>query len=190
MRHRKKGRKLGRTSAHRKAMLRNLVCNLFATPAEESNPRRVTTTIPKAKEARRLAERVITLGKRGTLHARRRALTLLQNKRIVKRVFEEIAPLYNDRLGGYTRILRLPKWRLGDGTDLCYFELVSEAVEPAATEPVAPKRTAEDQPATGAPQEQPAQQPAPEAAEPQEDAAQDEAEPQADSPKPDEEPPS
>lgn len=153
MRHRKKGRKLGRTSAHRKAMLRNLVCNLFVVAPKEDHPRRVTTTVPKAKEARRLAERAITLGKRGTLHARRRALALLQNKRVVKLVFEKIAPLYNGRVGGYTRILRLPKWRMGDGTDLCYFELVAGAVEPTAAEPVAPRGATEEQ-ATGATLEQ------------------------------------
>jgi len=180
MRHRKKGRKLGRTSAHRKAMLRNMVCNLFSVEAGEDQPRRVTTTIPKAKEARRLAERAITLGKRGTLHARRRALSLLQNKRVVKALFEVIAPLYTDRNGGYTRILRLPKWRLGDGTDLCYFELVGEAVQPTAAEPVAPRRTTSDQtPATGAPQEEPSADEATDQAAPQEEEQTDSSEPQA-----------
>jgi large subunit ribosomal protein L17 len=141
MRHRKKGRKLGRTAAHRKAMVRNLVCNLFLAEPKEDGPRRVTTTVPKAKEARRVAERAITLGKKATLHARRRALTLLGSKRVVKTLFENIAPLYNDRNGGYTRIVRLARSRLGDGADLCYFELVSEALEAAAKapEPVAPR---------------------------------------------------
>jgi large subunit ribosomal protein L17 len=134
-------------------MLRNLVCSLFgAEPEGDDAPRRVTTTVPKAKEARRLAERCITLGKRGTLHARRRALALLGSKSVVKLLFEEIAPLYNDRNGGYTRILRLPKWRLGDGADLCYFELVAEAA-PSAAEPVAPKVAAAPEPRTGAPGE-------------------------------------
>ena len=151
MRHRKQGRKLGRTAAHRRAMVRNLICNLFLTTPGDDQPRRVTTTLPKAKEARRLAERVITLGKRGTLHARRRALALLQNKRVVKLLFEEIAPVYNDRPGGYTRILRLPKWRLGDGADLCYFELVAEPLEAAAAEPVAPKVALREEPQTGSP---------------------------------------
>lgn len=154
MRHRKSGRKLGRTSAHRRAMLRNLVCSLFSLETEGDAPRRVTTTLPKAKEARRFAERLITLGKRGTLHARRRALSLLQNKGAVKLLFEKIAPLYNGRNGGYTRILRLPKWRLGDGADLCYFELVTGEVEPKAKEqePLAPAITTTE-PATGAPDE-------------------------------------
>ena len=141
---------MGRTAAHRRAMLRNMVCNLMVVDTEGGKPRRITTTVPKAKEARRLAERLITLGKRGTLHARRRALTLLQDKAVVKLLFEEIAPLYNDRNGGYTRILRIPKWRRGDGADLCYFELVSEAVEaaPKPEEPVAPKVTTSEEPET------------------------------------------
>lgn len=151
MRHRKKGRKLGRTPAHRKAMVRNLVCSLLRTEPEGDGPHRVTTTVPKAKEARRLAERVITLGKRATLHARRRALTLLQSKAVVKLLFEDIAPLYNDRNGGYTRILRLPVSRRGDAAELCYFELVAEPVEEAPKEPVAPKVTAQAPP-TGAPE--------------------------------------
>ena len=142
MRHRKEGRKLNRTAAHRKAMLRNLVCSLFLLePKKEGAPRRVTTTVPKAKEARRVAERAITLGKKATLHARRQALALLANKRAVKTLFEDIAPLFSSRNGGYTRILRLTKTRVGDAAPLCYLELVSEPVAPAgkAAEPVAPK---------------------------------------------------
>jgi len=150
-------------------MLRNMVCNLMlAEPeGEDGGPRRVTTTLPKAKEARRLAERIITLGKRGTLHARRRALALLQNKAVVKLVFEEIAPLYSDRNGGYTRILRLPKCRLGDGADLCYFELVAEAVEAASKveEPVAPRVAASEAPPTGAPEDSQDEAPADESEE-------------------------
>ena len=140
MRHRRKVKKLGRTAAHRKAMLRNLVCSLFLLKPKEERPRRVTTTIPKAKEARRVAERAITLGKRATLHARRQAITLLGRKGVVKTLFDDIAPLYNGRFGGYTRIIRLGKSRLGDGAELCYLELVSEPVEAAArpAEPVAP----------------------------------------------------
>ena len=154
MRHRKQGRKLGRTAAHRRAMVRNLVCSLMLAEPEGDGPHRITTTLPKAKEARRLAEKIITLGKRGTLHARRRALALLGDKAIVKLVFEEIAPLYNGRPGGYTRILRLPASRRGDGADLCYLELVAEELEAAAgaEEPVAPRVTTQT-PATGAPEE-------------------------------------
>ena len=166
-----------------------MVCNLMlAGPeGEAEGPRRVTTTLPKAKEARRLAERIITLGKRGTLHARRRALALLQNKAVVKLVFEEIAPLYSDRNGGYTRILRLPKCRLGDGADLCYFELVAEAVEVASKveEPVAPRVAAGEAPPTGAPDDSKDEAPAdeseqadeePEADEPEDQPAQDDEE--------------
>jgi large subunit ribosomal protein L17 len=162
MRHRKQGRKLGRTSAHRKAMLRNMVRNLFVAQPGENQPRRITTSVPRAKEARRLAERLITLGKRGTLHARRRALALLGSKAVVKLLFEDIAPLYSDRNGGYTRILRLPAWRRGDGSELCYFELVGEPLEEGARkadEPVAPTLAAppaaeaEQQTPTGSPQE-------------------------------------
>lgn len=172
MRHRKHGRKLGRTSAHRTATLRNLVCNLFLTAADAGDERRprITTTVPKAKEARRLAERCITVGKRGLadpdrlLASRRRALQLLGNRHAVRTLFRTIAPLYNDRHGGYTRILRLAANRLGDGADLCYLELVTEPVEPKAkeTEPVAPKR-ATTRPATGAPdaEVQPASEEAP-----------------------------
>ena len=140
MRHRKTGRKLNRTDAHRKAMLRNLVCSLLSAEPKEATPRRVTTTIPKAKEARRLAEHAITLGKKGTLHARRQALELLVHKDVVKQLFEDVAPLYAERNGGYTRIVRLTKARVGDGSALCYLELITEAAashKPA--EPVAPK---------------------------------------------------
>jgi large subunit ribosomal protein L17 len=145
MRHLKAGRKLNRTGAHRTAMLRNTVANLFTVEAKAGQPRRITTTIPKAKEARRLAERLITLGKKGDLAARRRALSLLPKKAVVKQLFEDIAPLYKDRPGGYTRILRLTKHRLGDGADLCFLELVTGPVEAAAppAEPVAPRRTEE-----------------------------------------------
>jgi len=161
MRHRRKVKKLGRTAAHRRAMLRNLVAALFSAPAGEDGLRRVKTTVPKAKAARPLAERLITLGKRGTLHARRRALALLPNKRTVKTLFEDIAPLYNDRNGGYTRIVRLPAFRRGDGAELCYLELVTGAVTPSRkAEPVAPK-VAPEAAAEGPPQDEDRQAPQP-----------------------------
>jgi large subunit ribosomal protein L17 len=165
MRHRKSGRKLNRTGAHRTAMLRNMVASLFTVEAKEGQPRRVTTTLPKAKEARRLAERLITLGKKGDLHARRRALSLLQKKKVIKTLFEDIAPLYKDRPGGYTRILRLTKHRLGDGADLCFLELVSGPVEAAAkpAEPVAPRR-AEAKPEEPKPEAEQAPETPPESA--------------------------
>jgi len=120
MRHLKAYRKLNRTSSHRSLMLRNLVTSLF-------EHERVETTVMKAKEARRLAERMITLGKRGTLHARRRAASVLLKKSVVKKLFDEIAPKYVNRDGGYTRILRVG-YRKGDGAPLAFLELVEEEV--------------------------------------------------------------
>jgi len=117
MRHRKAGRKLGRNSAHRKALGRNLVSSLFQHG-------RITTTLEKAKEYRPMAEKMITLAKERNLHNIRRAVSLLQDKSTVKKLFEEIAPKYLDRPGGYTRILRLEKNRLGDNATRALFELV------------------------------------------------------------------
>ncbi len=120
MRHLKAYRKLNRTSSHRSLMLRNLVTSLF-------EHERVETTLMKAKEARRIAEKMITLGKRGTLHARRQAASVLMSKAVVKKLFEEIAPKYANRNGGYTRILRVG-YRKGDGAPLAFLELVEEEV--------------------------------------------------------------
>jgi large subunit ribosomal protein L17 len=106
MRHRKHTFKIGRTSSHRKALLANMVCSLF----QEG---RIQTTVTKAKEARRLAEKMITLGKRGTLHDRRRAIAVLRQPNVVAKMFADIAPLYQERNGGYTRILKLGR-RKGD----------------------------------------------------------------------------
>ena len=127
MRHRKSNRKLGRRSGPRKALMRSLVAGLFlATPTEE-HAERIQTTPEKAKEARRLAERLITLGKRGTLAARRRALEILPHKRAVRKLFGEIAPRYAERPGGYTRILHLGTRRVGDDAPQVLFELVGIA---------------------------------------------------------------
>jgi len=109
-------RKLGRNSAHRKAMLRNLVTDLFR---EE----RISTTDTRAKEARREAEKLITLAKRGDLHARRQALSYIFDEDVVTKLFEEIAPRYSDRNGGYTRILKLGP-RRGDSAEVVFLELV------------------------------------------------------------------
>ena len=135
MRHRKNDSKLGRTSAHRRAMLANLACSLIEHG-------RVVTTTQKAKACKPLVEKMITLGKKGTVEGRRIALKNLKQKRVVNRLFKDIAPLFSDRSGGYTRILRLPRtirlsanethsqWRkayglrLGDGGEQVYFELV------------------------------------------------------------------
>jgi large subunit ribosomal protein L17 len=128
MRHQKRGRKLNRTPSHRKAMLRNLVTSLFLHG-------RVTTTPAKAKEARPLAERLITLARKGELQHRRMALSMLNDKAVVKSLFEEIGPRYRDRPGGYTRILRTSRTRVGDSAPLALFELVEEEMAPAASAP-------------------------------------------------------
>lgn len=131
MRHKIAGRKLNRTSAHRKATLMNLVSNLFTHE-------KIETTLPKAKEARCLAEKIITLGRDGSLAKRRLALSLLNNnKEIVAKVFSEYAKRYASRNGGYTRILRTNKLRLGDGTRLVIFEMVDRPVEVDTTEETA-----------------------------------------------------
>jgi len=109
-------RKLGRDSAHRKAMLRNLVTDLFREG-------RITTTDTRAKEARRQAEKMITLAKRGDLHARRQVLAYVYDETVVSKLFDEIAPKYEDRQGGYTRILKLGP-RRGDNAELVFLELV------------------------------------------------------------------
>ena len=109
-------RKLGRPTAHRKSMLRNIVTDLFR---EE----RITTTNFRAKEARRIAEKMITLAKRGDLHARRQALAYIYDETVVKKLFDEIAPKYAEREGGYTRILKLGP-RQGDNAEVVFLELV------------------------------------------------------------------
>ncbi len=116
MRHRKAGRKLGRSSAHRKAMLRNIVTSLL-------EHERIVTTVPKAKEARRIAEKMITLGKRGDLHARRQALAYIRSKSVVAKLFDELGEQYADRQGGYTRIIRTGR-RYGDAAPMAIVELV------------------------------------------------------------------
>ena len=109
-------RKLGRTSAHRKAMLRNLVTDLFREG-------RISTTDCRAKEARREAEKLITLAKCGDLHARRQVLAYIYDESVVTKLFEEIAPKYAERNGGYTRILKLGP-RRGDCAEVVFLELV------------------------------------------------------------------
>ena len=109
-------RKLGRPTAHRKAMLRNQVTDLLREG-------RITTTITRAKETRRMAEKMITLGKRGDLHARRQVLAYVFDETVETKLFEEIAPKYEDRQGGYTRILKLGP-RQGDNAEMAFLELV------------------------------------------------------------------
>src|SRR5437762_1247188 len=130
MRHRVAGVKLGRTPAHRRALLRNLVTALLEHEV-------VRTTDAKAKELRRWGDRVITLGKQGTLHARRRAGALIRRRSVVKKLFDEIAPRFADRAGGYTRVVKLGA-RHGDAAALSVVELVERAG--AKTEKAAPKK--------------------------------------------------
>ena len=116
MRHRKSGRKLNRTSEHRKAMMRNMVTSLF-------EHERIVTTVPKAKEARKVADKMITLAKRGDLHARRQAHAYIQSKDVVAKLFDVIHVQYVDRNGGYTRIIQTGR-RNGDAAPMAILELV------------------------------------------------------------------
>lgn len=121
MRHRIAGRKLGRTTSHRWAMLRNLVTSLL-------EHEKVKTTDAKAKELRPLAEKMIGLGKRGNLHARRQVLTVVRKAEVVRKLFDTISPRYQSRNGGYTRIVKLG-FRSGDGAPVSIVELVTEGKE-------------------------------------------------------------
>jgi large subunit ribosomal protein L17 len=121
MRHRLKGKKLGRTKSHREQMLRNMVVSLFR---HES----IRTTEVRAKEARRLAEKLLTWGKRGDLHARRMAFRYLSSSEMVKRLFDEIAPRFGSRDGGYTRIVKLES-RRGDAAPVVLLELTEKSKE-------------------------------------------------------------
>lgn len=121
MRHRVKGRTLGRSHSHRAAMLRNLISSLVTHE-------RVVTTEAKAKEARTLAEKLITLGKKGTLHHRRLAIAKLHDKKAVHKIFDDIAKRNPERAGGHTRILKLEKPRLGDAATQVVFEFVDAPV--------------------------------------------------------------
>ena len=116
MRHRKDHRKLNRTPSHRKAMLANLVTSLLEH--EE-----VRTTDARAKEVRRVAERMITLGKRGTLHARRQALKTIRSREVAAKVFDSLAERYRERPGGYTRIMKLGS-RVGDNAPISLVQLI------------------------------------------------------------------
>jgi len=123
MRHNYSGRKLNRTAPHRKMLMRNLVTALF-------EHERIETTVHKAKEARSLAERMITFAKRGDLHARRMAARKVNKPHVLQKLFEEIGPRYAERPGGYTRILRLSGARKGDGAEMAILELVDNTVRP------------------------------------------------------------
>ncbi|MFL5952433.1 MAG: 50S ribosomal protein L17 [Gaiellaceae bacterium] len=132
MRHRRAGKKLGRDSAHRKALYSNLAGALIEHG-------RIKTTVAKAKAVKPFAEQMITLGKRGDLHARRLALAELRSQDVVHQLFADVAPRFADRPGGYTRIVKLGP-RYGDAAEMVYLELVD--FEPAGTAPAAPTPSA------------------------------------------------
>ena len=121
MRHLKHGYKLGRNPAHRRATLRNLVTNLI-------EKERIHTTLLRAKAARPLAERMITLGKRDSLHARRQAAAFLMTPGATRKLFADLAPRFADRPGGYTRIVRTG-WRIGDGAELAILEFLGSELK-------------------------------------------------------------
>ena len=128
MRHGKAGRRLGRTTSHRQAMMRNMVTSLL-------EHERIVTTAPKAKELRKLADQMITLAKRGDLHARRQALSVIRDKNVVAKLFSQLRDEYMDRNGGYTRIIHTGN-RAGDAAPMAIIELVNyteEADTEAAT---------------------------------------------------------
>lgn len=136
MRHAVKGRKLGRTSSHREALFRNQLQSLV-------EKEKIVTTLPKAKELRPIAERVITRGKHGTVHDRRWVLRWVLKRDLVKKVFDDIAPRFSERPGGYLRIVKLGP-RQGDGAEMAVLELV-EREATAAPEPE-PKKAKEAKP--------------------------------------------
>ena len=127
MRHRKAGRKLGRSSSHRGALLRNLVTALL-------EHEQIETTDAKAKELRRVADRMITLGKRGDLHARRQALAVVRSREVAGKLFGPLAERYRERPGGYTRVLKL-RTRIGDAAPISLVELVDRDVKVEAKAP-------------------------------------------------------
>jgi large subunit ribosomal protein L17 len=132
MRHQKKTVKLGRTAEHRKALLANQVCSLI-------EHQRIKTTLAKAKAVRPLAERMVTLGKRGSLHARRTALATLRQKTAVKKLFDDIAPRSVDRNGGYTRIVKLGQ-RKSDSAAMAFIEWVDAAIVTTEEKPAVEKK--------------------------------------------------
>jgi large subunit ribosomal protein L17 len=131
MEHKVGHRKLQRTTSHRLAMLRNMVTSLI-------EHERIVTTVPKAKEARKMAEKVITLGKKGGVHNIRLAQRIVKDRALLAKLFGELKDRYAKRPGGYTRLMR-GGFRRGDAADIAILELVDRPEAPAATEPEAPK---------------------------------------------------
>jgi len=121
MRHGKKGRKLNRTASHRKAMFANMAASII-------EHEQIVTTLPTAKEIRSIVDKLITLGKRGDLHARRQAISQIQDQTQVRKLFDELGPRYAERHGGYTRVLKAG-FRRGDNAPLAVVELVDRNVE-------------------------------------------------------------
>src|SRR6266568_1007566 len=138
MKHRKKTIKLGRTAEHRKALLANQVCSLI-------EHQRIKTTLAKAKAVRPLAERMVTLGKNGSLHARRNALSILRQKNAVKKLFDEIAPASTERNGGYTRIVKLGQ-RRSDSARMAFIEWVDAAAAAIEEKPAEEKKARRKEP--------------------------------------------
>jgi large subunit ribosomal protein L17 len=126
MRHRNAGRKLGRKTPHRMMMFRNMVTSLL-------DKERLQTTLPRAKELRPIAERIITLGKRESLHARRQALAFVKDPEVVSKLFKTLAPRFAKREGGYTRIIRLG-FRAGDGAQMAIIELLGSGYKAPKTD--------------------------------------------------------
>ena len=126
MRHKMRGRKLNRTSSHRKAMFVNMTASLL-------RHEQIKTTKPKAKDLRSFAEKMITLGKRGDLHARRKAMSFLQDKAVVSKLFDTLAERYKDRQGGYTRVLAAG-FRYGDSAPMAVIELVDRDLDAKGAE--------------------------------------------------------
>jgi large subunit ribosomal protein L17 len=126
MRHRVAGKKLGRKTAHRLMMFRNMVTSLF-------DKERILTTLDRAKAVRPIAERMITLGKRESLHARRQALAYIKDPAVVSKLFDTLAPRFSQRPGGYTRIIKRG-FRPGDGAQKAYLELVGYEFKPGKAE--------------------------------------------------------
>ena len=137
MRHGKAGRKLGRTSSHRKAMFANMAASLI-------KHEQIVTTLPKAKELKPIVDKLITLGKRGDLHARRQAISQIRDISMVSKLFETLGPRYKDRQGGYTRVLKAG-FRYGDSAPVAVIELVDrdEAAKGQDSGPVMVEEAAE-----------------------------------------------
>jgi large subunit ribosomal protein L17 len=138
LRHARTGKKLGRDSAHRKALYSNLAGALIEHG-------RIKTTVTKAKAVKPLAEQMITLGRRGDLHARRQATAFLRSRDVVHKLFADVAPLFKDRPGGYTRIIRIGT-RPGDAAEMVYLELVDEEYVATQREERTPEPVPEEEP--------------------------------------------